>query len=85
MLHLPGISVLACVHPGRWLTRLPLHWRLLGLTWLCFAFLVATRIHGSSIALSAEFWAPKTWNKYFLAQPILDALGSGADPYGGNQ
>ena len=70
---------------ARWLSCLPFRWRLLGLAWLCFAFLVAIRIHGSSIALSAKLWAPKDWNRHFLAQPILDALGSKADPYRSSQ
>jgi hypothetical protein len=70
---------------ARWLSCLPFRWRLLGLVWLCFAFLVAIRIHGSSIALSAKLWAPKDWNRHFLAQPILDALGSKADPYRSSQ
>jgi len=32
------------------------------------------------LPLSAKLWAPKDWNRHFLAQPILDALGSRADP-----
>lgn len=80
-MNLPGAPPLFRTRAGRWLSCLPLRWRLIGSVWLCFAFLVATRIHGSSIALSAKLWAPKDWNRHFLAQPILDALGSKADPY----
>jgi hypothetical protein len=80
-MNLSCTSFLSRTRAGRLLSRLPFRWRLLGLVWLCFAFLVATRIHGSSIALSARLWAPKDWNQHFLAQPILDALGSKAGPY----
>jgi hypothetical protein len=45
---------------------------------LLFAALVAMRIHGSSIALSAKMWAPQQADNHYLAQPILKALGGRA-------
>jgi hypothetical protein len=59
-----------------WIRRLSFRARLLGGTWLVFALLVALRIHGSSIALSAKWWAPQSAESHYLAQPILNALDS---------
>lgn len=58
-----------------WLRGLTFRVRLLGGLWLCFAILVALHIHGSSIALSAKWWAPQTGESHYLARPILKALG----------
>jgi hypothetical protein len=58
-----------------WVRALSFRARLLGGLWLCFAILVAFRIHGSSIALSAKWWAPQTGETHYLAQPILKTLG----------
>ncbi len=57
-----------------WVPRLSFRVRLLGAVWLLFAALVAMRIHGSSIALSAKLWAPQQADNHYLAQPILKAL-----------
>jgi hypothetical protein len=48
------------------------------MVWLLFAALVATHIHGSSIALSSKMWAPQQSETHYLAQPILTALGGRA-------
>ena len=66
--HKPVARVLA------WVSRLSFRARLLSTVWLLFAALVATHIHGSSIALSAKLWAPQEAENHYLAQPILNAL-----------
>jgi hypothetical protein len=48
---------------------------LLGWVWAVFFLLIALRIHGSSIALSAKIWAPADAESHYLAQPILKLLG----------
>ena len=60
------------------ISHLSFRFRLLSAVWLLFAALVAMRIHGSSIALSAKMWAPQQADNHYLAQPILKALGGRA-------
>jgi len=67
--------LLSRTRAGQWLSRLPFCWRLLGLVWLCFAFLVATRIHGSSIACQPSCGPPRIGTGTFSRSPFLDALG----------
>jgi hypothetical protein len=64
-----------------WMRALTFRARLLGGLWLCFAILVALRIHGSSIALSAKWWAPQTGETHYLAQPVLKALHLSNTPW----
>jgi hypothetical protein len=61
-------------HLFAWMRALSFRARLLGGLWLLFGILVALRIHGSSIALSAKWWAPQTAENHYLAQPIIKAL-----------
>ncbi|MET0411666.1 MAG: hypothetical protein ABW217_10230, partial [Polyangiaceae bacterium] len=54
--------------------RLAFRARLLVATTLLFALLVALRIHGSSIALAADWWAPEQSRQAFVASPLLAQL-----------
>lgn len=49
--------------------------RLLLVVTSLFALLVGLRLHGSSIALSAQLWAPDTAMDHFVASPLLSELG----------
>ncbi len=64
-----------------WIRALTFRARLLGGLWLCFALLVALRIHGSSIALSTKWWSPETAETHYLAHPLLKALEVSHKPW----
>lgn len=63
-------------HVRTWYRELSFAARLLGWVWVLFFLLVALRIHGSSIALSAKMWAPADGESHYLAQPIVKLLGA---------
>lgn len=48
--------------------------RLLVLVLLTFSLAVALRLHGSSIALSAQVWAPDAARSHLVAEPLLERL-----------
>lgn len=54
--------------------RLAFRARLLVATTLLFSLLVALRIHGSSIALAADWWAPQQSREAFVAATLRDGL-----------
>ena len=68
---------LSAIH-DRW-SGLGFRTRLLGAVWFLFLALVAGRLHGSSIRLSSQLWAPE--ESHFVTQPILSALGDKAEKY----
>jgi hypothetical protein len=55
----------------RFWARLTFRARILLATTLLFSLLVALRIHGSSIALAADWWAPEQSRQAFVASPLL--------------
>jgi hypothetical protein len=54
-----------------WLLRLSLRARVLVAVLLTFSALVSLRVHGSSIALTSQLWAPESAMEHFVAAPLL--------------
>ena len=62
-------------NPFRWrLKQLSFRARVLLVSAVLFAGLVAFEVHGSSMALAARTWAPDTAMQHFVASPLLRAM-----------